>query len=198
MKRQTGMTAQELMSRLQADAAYQAKRAAKDKELAERAEERKLEQKPLLDDLAAHGVFVASVDRLVGMPSLDDCIYRILLDHLRRPYSASLLEWIGRAFGHKSARPIVWKVLIPLLKTHALKEPAVIGLMAAISKIAGPRDLHILIDLISDQAIGSSRLSLVSNLMRSKQPEARATLLRLRDDPELVKEISYRLRRSKG
>jgi len=81
-----------------------------------------------------------------------------------------------------------------MLKTGALPENAAHGAMAAISAMARPSDLQTLIDLIRDCTLGSLRIYLVGNLMRSKRPEARATLLELRDDPVLRKEIAIRLR----
>ena len=69
--------------------------------------------------------------------------------------------------------------------------------MVAISDMAQPRDLPTLIDLLSDRSIGTSRIFLVSNLMRSKKPEGRAALLRNQNDPDLEKEIAARLARSR-
>ncbi len=66
--------------------------------------------------------------------------------------------------------------------------------MVAISAMARPGDLYCLIDLITDRSLGSHRVFLGRNLMRSKKPEARQTLLNLRDDPELQKEIGARLK----
>jgi len=67
--------------------------------------------------------------------------------------------------------------------------------MVAISDMAQPSDLGTLIDLISDQSLGVGRIFLVQNLVRSKKPEARATLLQLQDDPDIAKEITARLSR---
>lgn len=168
-------------------------RRGKDAAHAKLAELRRLEQQPLLKDLAAVGVTVDSVGRLSSFSDPDERIYPVLLDHLSRPYSPHLLEWIGRAFGRKSARPIVWDTLVKLLKSHNLEKSAAEGVMVAISDMAQPRDLSTLIDLLSDRSLGSPRIFLVANLMRSKKPEARATLLHLQDDPDLTREITARL-----
>jgi hypothetical protein len=192
------ISAQEYAARLAADPAYQEMRKAKDAAQAELVEQRAREMQPLLDDLAAVGVTVDRPSRLLEMPDPGERIYPVLLDHLTRSYNPWLLEWIGRAFGRKSARPIVWDTLVNLIKSHSLEKPAVEGLMVAISDMAQPRDLATLIDLLSDRSIGSCRIFLVSNLMRSKQPAARAALLLHQDDPDLVKEITARLGRSRG
>ena len=91
----------------------------------------------------------------------------------------------------------MWDTLINLIKTHALEERAAVGVMVAISDMAQPRDLETLIDLLSNRSIGGSRIFLVSNLMRSKRPGARAALLQHQDDPDLTKEIKARLARSR-
>lgn len=183
---------------MQEDPAYQEMRKAKEAAHAELVARRAQEMRPLLDDLAAVGVTVDRPSRLLEMPDPGERIYPVLLDHLTRPYNPWLLEWIGRAFGRKSARPIVWDTLVKLIKSHSLEKSAVVGAMAAISDMAQPRDLPTLIDLLSDPSIGSSRIFMVRNLMRSKKPEARAALLRHQDDPDLTFEITHRLARSRG
>lgn len=192
------MTAGELLARQAADPQYQAMRHARDRELAELAEQRSREQMPLLKQLAAVDVVVDWVGRLLEMPNPDERIYPVLLDHLRRPYSPWLLEWIGRAFGRKSARPIVWDTLIGLIKTQALGGRAAEGVMVAISDMARPDDLGTLIDLLSDPSLGPSRIFLVGNLMRSKRQEAKIALLRNQLDPDLNQEITARLSRSRA
>ena len=156
-------------------------------------EQRAEEMRPLLDDLAAVGVAVDRPSRLLEIPDPGERIYPILLDHLTRPHNPWLLEWVGRAFGRKSARPIVWETLVKLIKSHSLEESAVEGVMVAISDMAQPRDLPTMIDLLSDRKLGTGRIFLVRNLMRSKKPEARDALLRHQDDPDLSTEITARL-----
>jgi len=195
VRKRGSMTLDESRAQLAADPEYQAMRAAKDRELSEIAGQRKREQQPLLKDLATAGVIVDWVGELLAIQSPDPRVYPVLLDHITKPYSPELLEWIGRAFGRKSARPIVWDTLIKLLKAHALDGQAVEGVMAAISDMAQPSDLHTLIDLLSDPLLGPSRIFLVGNLMRSKKPEARSALLRNQSDPNLTIEITARLSR---
>ena len=192
------MTAQEAIAKCEADPTYRAMRADKDRQIAEREEQYRREVKPLLDDLATIGVVVESVPDLCCIPAPDERVFPILMEHLKRPYSAAMLEWIGRACGAKNARPIVWDTLVSMLKTHSLEERAADGVMVSISEIAQPRDLQTLIDLLSDRSLGGRRIFLVENLMRSRKPEARDTLLRLQDDPDLTKEITDRLARSRS
>lgn len=193
-----GMTLQEHEAKLASDPAYLAMRKANEAEQAKLVEQRARDIRPILEDLAAVGVVVDRPSRLLEDPNPDQAIYPVLLDHLTRPDTPTwLLEWIGRAFGRKSARPIVWDTLVDLVKSHRLQKSAVEGVMVAISDMAQPRDLATLIDLLADRSIGTSRIFLVSNLMRSKKPEARAALLRNQADPELAREIEARLSRSR-
>ena len=198
MKRRRGsIGADELLTELENDPAYVAMRRAKDAAHAEIGRKRAQEEKPLLYDLADAGVAVDSVYRLLAIADPDQRIYPVLLDHLERPYDPWLLEGIGRAFGRKSAHPIVWNTLVELLKSHRLEMAAVEGVMAAISEMAKPGDLPVLIDLLSDRSIGPARVFLVINLMRSKKPEAREALHRNQYDPDLATEIKARLARSR-
>lgn len=192
------MTLEEYHAQIADDPKYRAMRATRARKLSEIAGQRRREQQPLLEELATAGVIVDWVGGLLAIPSLEPRVYTVLFDHITKPYSPSLLEWIGRAFGHKSDRPVVWDGLIDLLKTHTVDGLAVEGVMAAISDIALPSDLYTLIDLISDPSLGPSRILLVSNLMRSKKPEARSALLRNQSDPDLIKEITFRLSRSQS
>ncbi len=169
--------------------AYQEMRKAREAEHAKMVEARAQELQPLLEDLKAAGVVVDRLSRLLEMPAPDAHVYRVLLDHLTRPYSPWLLEWIGRAFGHKSARAIAWDNLVNLIKSQSLEMAAVEGVLVAISEMARPSDLTTLLDLVSDRSIGKGRVFLVKNLIRSKKPEALAALLRLQDDPDLATEI---------
>lgn len=196
--KQGSISLRELQEQQDADPVYQAMRRARDRELAEIADLRRQEQQPLLNDLSSVGIVVASVCDLCSLADPDARIYPILLDHLTKPHPPWLLEWIGRAFGRKTARPLVWDTLINLIKSHALEERASVGVMAAISDMSQPRDLEVLIDLLSDHSIGASRIFLVSNLMRSKRPAARAALLQQQDDPDLTIEIRARLARSRS
>ncbi len=198
MSKRAGMTAGEMLAQQAANPEYQAMRAERDRELATFAERRKQEQQPLLKDLAMAGVAVDWVGEILSIQVPDQRIYFVLLDHITKPYNPWLLEWIGRAIGSKSARLIVWDRPIKLLKTDALQASAVTGVMIAISEMAQPSDLDTLIDLISDPSLGPSRIFLVGNLTRSKKPEARSALLRNQADPDLTKEITARLSRSRS
>jgi hypothetical protein len=197
-KARGGMTAGELLAQQAADPHYHAAHRAKDRKLAEIVERRRREQRALLDDLAAAGVVVDWVGRLLELPSPDQRTYPVLLDHITKPYSPWLSEWIGRAFGQKAARPLVWDLLVHRLEAGVLPEHAAQGVFAAISTMARPGDLHTLIELLSNPQLGPGRIYLIGNLMRSKRKEARDALVQCQGDPDLAKEISARLLRARN
>lgn len=177
------------------DPAFLEMREEKEAVRAKLVEQRAKDILPLLDDLSAVGVVFDRPSRLAEAKDLDSKIYPVLLNHLTKPHPAWLLEFIGRAFGKKSARPIVWDDLVRLVKADCLEKPAMYGVMVALSDMARPRDLPTLIELLSDQAIGRGRIFLITNLARSKKREARSALLQNRDDPELAQEIEACLAR---
>lgn len=193
-----GMTAGDMLAQQAADPHYQALRRANDRELAEIADRRRLEQRALLDDLAAAGIAVDWVGRLLDLPKPDLRTYPVLLNHITKPYSPWLSEWIGRTFGKKAARPLVWDLLIHRLQAGVLPEHAAQGVFAAISTMARPDDLHTLIELLSNPRLGPGRIYLIGNLMRSKRKEAKAALVQCQGDPDLAKEISGRLLRARN
>ena len=188
------IAAAELLAELGADPDWLAMRAAKDRELVERRARLRAEEQPLLDELASLGIAVESVWRLNSSFESYEAAIPVLLSHLEQPYSPRLREGIARALGSKAARPTAWAPLLAMVRSGALSGEVADGVMAAISAMAQPADLGTLIALIKNRSLGSPRLFLVGNLMRSKKPEARATLAQLEGDPDLHKEIAVRLK----
>lgn len=156
------------------------------------------QQVDIFRDLQEVGIDVDSVWRLIGKTQLSPKVFPVLLDHLFRSYHERILEGIARALGSKAARPVAWDPLIGGIRRGAFTDGVADGVMAAISDMARPTDLPVLIDLITDRAIGSCRIMLVPKLMRSKQSQAREVLYSLRNDPDLTLEICSRLRRAKS
>lgn len=195
MPKSVGMTLSEHLKQLNADPDWIAAENARERDRIARHEQLRREEKPLIDELATVGVVATSAWDLVNSPKPHKAALLILLSHLSGPYSAPVLEGIARALGRKEARPVAWDKLLIMLKTGALPGRAAEGAMAAVSAMARPVDLPILIDLIRDRSLGSKRVFLVFNLMRSKRPEARSTLVELKDDPDLCVEIAERLKR---
>jgi len=190
------ITAAELTAELWSDPEWVAKREQRDRARKEAREQILLEQAPLIDALAQAGVSVRDVWDLVNTSNPYPRAFPVLIEHLHRPYSGVIIEGIARALAVKQAREIAWDHFLKLavVRPETWDSYTYDSVFVALSAMAKPSDLPVLISLISDRAIGPHRVFFVRNLMRSKQPEARETLLRLKDDPDLSKEISARLK----
>ncbi len=195
-RRDHPVRADELLERLTADPEWLARGTARDRDLAEREEQSRREQATLLADLAAAGIHVSNVWDLVNTSKPYPRALPVLLAHVSRPYSDGILEGIARALAVKEARPIAWETLLAALRNGSAPKRVADGMMVALSTMARPSDLEMLIDVISDPSFGSQRVFLVANLMRSKRHIARETLGNLKDDPDLKVEIDARLKRS--
>jgi hypothetical protein len=68
------------------------------------------------------------------------------------------------------------------------------GLAVALSAMARPSDIGVLIELFNDGTHGKTRIFFVRNLARSKNPEAFATLVRHRGNKDYAPEIEHRLK----
>lgn len=187
------ITAAEALRQLEADPEWCARRDAKEAEKAERTQHLMLEQMELLRDLQEAGHEVRSVWDLVNTASPYPKALPVLLDHLIRPYSDRTREGVARALAVKDARPLAWDIMVGLIQSRSLPKEVADGVMIAISAMARPADLSVLIGMLADKRIGSSRIFLVRKLMRSKRPEARQALMNSRADPDLQKEIVARL-----
>jgi len=193
-KRRGSVTAAELTARLEADPDWVARRDARERNRTEREQQSHIEQAPLLNDLQAIGIVVNNVNDLVNTATPYPQALPVLLRHFSNEYSERTLEGIARALAVKDARLIAWDHLIASLREKLFSKELSDAIMVAISAMARPTDLECLIDLIKDDSLGSCRIFLVSNLMRSKRKEARNVLFSLRYDPDLKKEIAIRLK----
>lgn len=192
-KRRGPITAAEALRQLEADPEWCVRRDAKEAEKAERTRHLTLEQMELLRDLQEAGSEVRSVWDLVNTATPYPKALPVLVDHLIRPYSDRTREGIARALAVKDARPLAWDIMVGLIQSGSLPKEVADGVMIAISAMARPADLSVLIGMLADKRIGSSRIFLVRKLMRSKRPEARQALMNSRADPDLRKEVVARL-----
>ncbi len=189
-------TAQQFLSELEGDFAFQAAAAMRQEAHHDEVARRTQEQAELIAELANTGVSIGCISDLLSVPKINPRSYIVLLDHLKRDHRPWLLEWIGRSFGRKDAY-FLFGDLVDLLRGGHFPETAKTGLAASISEIARPIDLETVIGLATDTALGTDRIFFISNLMRSRNSIARAVLQMLETDPDLGKEISFRLNRAK-
>jgi len=193
MKKRTWITADELMAELNSDPKYVAERARKEEELANKEREWRRAEAPLIQDLRAIGVVVASAWDLVNKAGKYPKALPVLLHHLQRPYPDPVREGIARALGVREAK-FGWQVLIQLYQIER-EARAKDGLAAALAAIADDETISDVITLVTDTRHGPSRLLLLSALERSSDPSAYKTLIDLQNDPDLKKEIEIILRR---
>lgn len=191
--KQRGRTAGELTAELEADPAWRAARERKDAAQRELEHASRAAEAPLLADLCHVGIDVSTVWLLHKAAPYSAAI-PILLSHFERPYPAEIREGIARALAVPEAS-WAWERLVTLL----FREPVTQGrdirfaLALAVAGAAPKGSTDKLLDLISDTSLGESRLAFVSPLLRSRDPRALETLERLRDDPDLTKEVQFRL-----
>jgi hypothetical protein len=191
-KKSTGRanTAAEIAAELEADPAYREMRARQDAAVA--AIEKKVQQAeaPLVRDLNAAGVGVASVWDLVNTAAPYPAGIPVLLEHMQRDYPPEVREGIARSLAVPEAS-WGWDILLSLFT----QEPAggtrnvKWALACALGGAATDDVLDRLIALVRDKSVGENRMALLSALARSKDPRSRQVLEELRADPQLSREI---------
>jgi hypothetical protein len=191
------ITASELMSKLNPDPHWVAQKKQREDELQRKRDEWARAEAPLVEALRAAGYELKSVWDLVKIKTPYPDALPILLDHLVRAYPSRIREGIARALAVPEAR-FAWDKLVGLYQEEQEKD-AKEGLAVAVAAIAVThKDLvGQVISLARDARLGPSRLLLLVALERSPDERARAALMELGTDPELVKEIQVILRRLK-
>jgi hypothetical protein len=182
------ITTRELMRHLESDPAYQARVEA----LAhEEAELRKAEG-PLLRDLAAAGIEVASVWYVANIRKPYTRVLPILIDHIQRPYPIAIKEGIARALAVRESR-FAWPLLLKLYDS-ALEPRMRDALAQTLSGASHDGVIEDVIERATNPGNGASRLHLLPALKRSKDPRAFATIKTLVSDSDFTYEVTRYLR----
>lgn len=190
------MTAGEALAHFEADPAFRARRAAQEARLRERTERRLKAEQPLIADLATAGYRVESVWDLVNTRADYSSAVPVLIDHLQRDYPDDVREGIARALAVPAAKT-AWPLLMRLYRESQDDVPNHMKTAFAIA-LGGAADDDVLDDLallVRDRSQGSSRLVLLQNLADSDRPDLHELLEEAANDPELVKEARFQLRR---
>lgn len=193
-KKTRPITAAELSAELRANPSFVAYQKARDTELAERNARHHKEQASLLADLRKVGCSVDSVWDLVNTDTSYPRAIPVLLDHLAKPYSATIREGIARAVAVPGAR-IAWSRLVETYKAEPVDPSRQDGrrvkdaLAVAVAGIATPDKHEELLSLVRDRSLGESRVLLLAPLRKSKKGEVRKAIEALAKDPELEREI---------
>jgi len=185
----TRVTAEELLSRLQSDPAWVAKRQEEERVRAERASHLRAAEAPLIAELADRGLQVESVWDLVNTAGSYSAAIPVLLDHLRKPYPDKVAEGIARALAVAEAYPY-WQALVDEYEaTDVSAMPGKKdGLACAVAKTA--RNISEVVRIIRNPLHGESRLLLLPALRQSHDPVAALALQELAGDPVFKKEIA--------
>ena len=189
------ITARELMEKLNADPAFVARRTQAEEERQKREAEYRRAEAPLVAELRAAGVMVASAWDLVNTAVPYPDALPILLEHLEKPYPAAVREGIARALAVREAH-FGWAVLMRLYRNETdvrVKD----GMAVAIAGATSADTIKEVVALVRDTRQGPSRVLLLRALERSSDEGVRAALVELSTDPDLKKEIRAILRRHK-
>ena len=199
MTKNKGVTAAELMARLQSDPEWVAARAKEEKELRRKEKALQKAERPLLKALAKAGFKVSAVEGLASLGRPYTAALPILLEHLQREYPDTIREFIARMLAVREAdfaRP----TLIRLFRTEpnsGVKE----GLAVAIAEARNPELLDEIVDLIQDPRTGTVRLLLLRAVERLAGERLESLLEELAQQyPDLqleIQEIRKRTRRSR-
>jgi hypothetical protein len=121
----------------------------------------------------------------------------VLLEHLQRPYPANVRAGIASALALAVPEAkFAWDRLVQLYRNEREVWPKS-RLAVALAAIADEETIEDVIELTRDKRNGSSRFLLLSALEKSSNQRAHKTLLELRNDEDLKKEIKIVLRRMK-
>jgi hypothetical protein len=102
------MTADELMSKLESDPEWVAKRDARNARRAERAKQINADEATIIGELAAVGVTVSSVYDFVGKQLAPDVALPVLVRHLNVEHHPNIREGVIRALGIPNARTLAF------------------------------------------------------------------------------------------
>lgn len=188
-------TAAELMSELEADPAWVARRDAREAVRQRQVAEWRRAEAPLLADLMSVGHHVKSVWDLVNTATPYPAALPVLLEHLKRSYPISVREGIARALAVPDAKS-GWDALLQLFRIEK-DERVKNGMAVALAAVADDSNIGEVIELVRDPQHGSSRVLLLEPIAHSREPEAQAAFVLFAADPFLAKEAGLIMGRRK-
>ncbi|MDE2385443.1 MAG: hypothetical protein KGO53_12575 [Alphaproteobacteria bacterium] len=206
LRRHSKSTAAELISKLESDADFVARRQAAEQMRSARAARIRIEEEVLLAELRNVGVDVSSCWDLVNSSAPYPKAIPILLRHLRMPYSDVIRDGIARALAVPDpAVRAAWPMLVAEYRNAPLGMGIVAigdtikqnfgakdGLACALAAVVTDETLPELISLLKERSLGDSRLLLLPALKkrRKKSKLAAGAILDLASDPSLREELA--------
>lgn len=192
--KRSGISATELTSRLENDPEYQRMVQAAEAERQQRERQLDEAEQPVVADLQAVGVQVDSVWDLVNTSEPYPAALPVLMEHLERGgYPEVVMEGLGRALAVKPS-VVFWE----RLKTRWLQardEGERDGAAVALAACATKKQLDDLIEFLSVEEGGESRLFFIRSITRVGGDRGYEVLESLRDDPVLGQAATARLKR---
>ncbi|TWB26807.1 hypothetical protein [Nitrospirillum viridazoti] len=176
----------------------------KREEISERTKRLRIEQDPIINDLKDVGFEVESVWDFLSAKTAYQAAIPVLLRHLTLPYSDRIKEGIARSLAVPDPKVKEnWPMLVKEYRNAAMGQGVIArgetkeyhlgtkdGLACVLAVAVTDQTLPELIALAEDRTQGESRILLLSALRDSKNPIAKQAIERLRNDPQLSKEIS--------
>lgn len=183
------ITAAELMAQLEQDPQYQAKKAAFDAELEERTSALRAAEQPIVADLLDVGVPVESVWDLVNTAAPYPAALPVLVEHLERGgYPDRVMESLGRALAVQPAVAFWDRLKARYMAARGAGEQE--GTAVALAACATQAQLEDLIEFLSMDKRGQSRIYFIRPILKVGQERGRKVVEALRSDPVLGKEAT--------
>lgn len=188
------MTATEVVAererRIREDPEYLAAVERDEAERAERARRLRESEKPLRQDLAAIGIKVDSVWDLHKIPNSRPTAIPVLLDHLARTYPDPILQGIGAALDHNSARG--WWTELTTLYLRTRNDVVRDRIAAVLSNCATKTHYEQVLSFLRNEDLGETRIYFLRPVNRIgnriSPGQGRAVVASVADDPTLGKE----------
>jgi hypothetical protein len=188
-------TAAELEAELRADPEFQEQERERDTAFKERWEKLIAEEAPLVEELKEAGFEVEEVTDLLRLGSYSGAI-PILLEHLRRPYSAFVKGQIAFALNIPEAVE-GWEILLNEFEAAPSSDDddAKWWMATALSTIAREHNFETILRLVREPRHGENRIAFFKVLERSTDPRARDALIELSSHAVLGYEAKKSLKR---
>jgi len=191
-----GITATELMARLEADPDYQRKVATAEAERRERARLLSEAERPIVEALRDVGVPVDSVWDLVNTSEPYASALPVLMEHLERGgYPPRVMESLGRALAVKPS--VVYWERLKACWLDARDAGEEDGAAVALAACATEAQLDDLLGFLAQERRGQSRIYFIRPILRVGGEAGRRLVEGLRDDPVFGKEATALLRRGR-
>lgn len=194
--KRSGISATDLMAELQNDPEYQHKVRAAESERQARAEVLREAEQPVVADLRAVGVAVSSVWDLVNTSEPYPDALPVLMEHLERGgYPERVMESLGRALAVKPS--VVFWERLKARWLDARDSGEEDGTAVALAACATKAQLDDLIDFLSVDERGQSRIYFIRPILKVGRDRGREVVKALREDPVFGKEATALLKRRK-